>query len=50
MRSHQEREDLKKMCCTEADKAKQWRRDELSTQETVSKSAVKQLVVQIQEP
>ena len=49
MKSLQEREELKKMCCTEAEKAKQLRRDELSIQERESKSTVNQPTVGIQE-
>ena len=41
MKSLQEVEELKKMCCTEAERAKQLRRDELSIQEKENKSAVK---------
>ena len=40
---------MKKMCCTEAAKSKQFRTDKLSTQEEESKSTVNQLMVQIQE-
>ena len=49
MKSLQEREELKKMCCTEAEMAKQLRRDELSIQERESKSTVNQPMVGIQE-
>ena len=49
MRSLQEKQELKKMCCIEAEKAKQLRRDELSIQEKESKSTVNHLMVQIQE-
>ena len=37
------------MCCTEADRAKQLRVDELSIQEKESTSTLNQLMVQIQE-
>ena len=37
------------MCCTDAEKAKEFRRDELSIQEKESKSFVDQLMVQMQE-
>ena len=42
-------QDLKKLCCTEAERAQQLRIDELSRQEKESQSAVNQLTVQIQE-
>ena len=42
-------EELTKVCCTEAERAKQWRRDELYVQEKDGQSSVNQLVVQIQE-
>ena len=48
-RSWQEIEDLRKICCTEAERARQLRMDELSTQEEESRSAVNPLVLQIQE-
>ena len=41
-------EELNKMCCTEAERAKQLRKDE-TVQEKESKSTVNQLMVQIQE-
>ena len=49
MRSLQETEQLKKLRCTEADRAKQLRTDELSTQEKERKSAENPLIVQNQE-
>ena len=49
MRSLPDIEALKKLCCTEAEGAKQLRIDELSTQENESKSTLNQLLVQIQE-
>ena len=45
----QEIEELKKMCCTEAERGKPLRIHELSTPEEESKSTVNQLMVQIQE-
>ena len=47
MRSLQEIKELKKMCCTETEKANQLRMDDLSVQDKESKSPVKQLMVQI---
>ena len=41
--------NLKNMCCAEAERAEHLRIDELSFQEQESKSAVNQLMVQIQE-
>ena len=49
MRSFQEEEELRKMCCREAEIAKQLRWDELSIQERESQSGVNQLTVQIQD-
>ena len=40
---------IEKLCCTEAEEAKQLRRDELSIQEKESQPTVHQLTVQIQE-
>ena len=48
-KNYQEIEELKKMCCTDADRAKQLGIDEIATQEEESKSTVSQLMVQIQE-
>ena len=48
-RSYQEIDELKKMCCTEAESAKPLRSDGLSTQKETSESSVNQLMVQIQE-
>ena len=45
-RSYEELEELKKLCCTEAERAKI---DEHSIQEKESQSTVNQLTVQIQE-
>ena len=45
----QEIEELRRICCTEAEKARQWRSDELSTQKEESESTVNQFMVQIQE-
>ena len=50
VKSYQEIEDLKRICCTEAERARHLRIDELSTQEEESKATVNQLVVQIQKP
>ena len=44
MRNFQEMEELKKFCCTEAERAQQLRVDELSRQEGESQSAVHQEV------
>ena len=41
--------ELRRTCCTEAERAPQLRSDERSTQKVESKSTVNQLVVQIQE-
>ena len=41
-------EELKRICCTESERARQLRIDELSTQEEESKSTVNQFMVQIQ--
>ena len=49
LKSLQEIEELKKLCCTEAEKAKQLRGDELAVQEQERKSTVNQFMVQIQE-
>ena len=49
MKSLQEIDELKKMCCTEAERAKQLRIDVLSIQEKDIKSIVNQIMVQIQE-
>ena len=49
LKSLQEIEELKKLCCTEAEKAKQLRGDELAIQEQERKSTVNQFMVQIQE-
>ena len=46
VKSYQEIEDLKRICCTEAERARKLRIDELSTQEEESKATVNQLVVQ----
>ena len=46
---YQEIEELRRICCTEAERARQLRIDELCRQERESKSTVDQLVVQIQE-
>ena len=40
---------MRKMCCTEGERAKQLRIDALDGQEGESKSTVNQLMVQIQE-
>ena len=48
MRTLQEIEELKNMCCTEAARAKQLRMDELSILEKESQSTVTQLTVPIQ--
>ena len=45
----QETEDLRRICCTEAGRARQMRIDELSTQKGESTSTVNQLMVRIQE-
>ena len=45
MRTFQEMEELKKLCCTEGERAKKLRRDELSIQEKESQSTVNQLTV-----
>ena len=50
VKSYQEIEDLRRICCTEAERARHLRIDELSTQEEESKATVNQLVVQIQKP
>ena len=49
MRRLQEKEEFEKMFCSEAERAKQLRIDELSAQEKKSKSTVNLLTVQIQE-
>ena len=49
MKCLQEIEEMKEMCCTGVERAKQLRIDEPSTQEKESKSAVNQLMVQLQE-
>ena len=49
MKSLHEIEELKKLCCTEAERAKQVTIVELSVQEKQSQSTVNQLMVQIQE-
>ena len=46
---YQEIEELRRICCTEAERARQLRIDELSTQEEESKSTVDQFMAQIQE-
>ena len=48
-RSCQEIEELRRMCCAEAERARRLRIDELSAQKEESKSTVNQLMVQIQE-
>ena len=45
----QEMEEFKKLCCTEAERAKQLRIDERSVQDKESQSTVNQRAVQIQE-
>ena len=45
----QEIEELRRICCTEAERARQLRSYELSTQKEESKSTVNQLVVHAQE-
>ena len=45
----EEIEELRKMCCAEAERARQLRSDEFSTQKDESKSTVVQLMLQIQE-
>ena len=49
VRSLQAREELQKFCCTEAERAKQLRIDELSIHGKGRKSTVNQLMVRIQE-
>ena len=50
MRNLQEMEELKKLCCTEAESVQQFRTDQLSRQEfQESQSTVIQLTVQIRE-
>ena len=48
-KSHQEIEELRRICSTQAERARQLRIDELSSQEEESESVVNQVMVQIQE-
>ena len=47
MRNIQEMERIEKLCCTEAERGKQLRRDEVSIQEKEDQSTVNHLTVQI---
>ena len=48
-RDYQEIEGLRRICCTEAERARQLRTDDLSTQKEERKSTVNQLMVQIRD-
>ena len=48
-RGRQEIEKLRRICCAEADRARELKYDELSTQQKENLCAVNQLVAQIQE-
>ena len=48
-RDCQEIEELRRICCAEADRARQLKMDELSLQQKENPSTVSQLVAQIQE-
>ena len=48
-RDYQDIEELRRICCAEADRARRLKYDELSTQQKENPSTVNQLMVQIQE-